>query len=284
METTESAQAPTPSYHEVCEYALFLAIDEGEDDKAKLALIHWPENTPPPPGDARNHEWAEGYRKLARNIIAEDLKKPKTFEILYECPPHLVLTRRKWKGRYSPPPYPTWEQITSVARELAVDEGDINRNLLRLIGWRAGDHLKMTDKTFAKHLSKALAYRDQARKYLVERMEQDHRWRQRQLHREALRRKQRGYRWTHWPSRNKSQQQSQPKRSWHPPPFRPSAPRATDPPDLFPPAADPATHPRRCIRDPLLEFSGGGHRPVALRKRPPWNPSPNAPQRSLVIE
>ena len=291
METNEPAArcAAQPTDKEVCDFALVLAIDEGVEDEAKLAALRWSENAPAPDGGAQPYGWAAKYKEKARIALAERMA-PGELEILYDSPPgsfgvkqgkaakqekQRKRRKKRKKSKYPPAPFPTWDEVVEFAKVLAVDDGNVNRNCMRLIKWTPGERLKMTRKTFARHLRTALAYRDKARQLLTERMELDHLWLMRRLRREALWKKQQKRRWTIQLFRQKSKPcgSSQPSRSQ---PFlsgsvRPCAP---DPPESIRPAEASASRRKRRIRETILTYAGGGQRPGALRQRSLWNPLP----------
>ncbi len=282
METNDPAarRAAQPTPEAVCDFALVLAIDEGVEDEAKLASLRRPENPPAPDGGTQPYGWAAKYKEKARIALAERMA-PGELEILYESPPNPFQEqprKREKKNKYPPAPVPTWEEVVEFAKVLAMDEGNMNRNFLRLIRWTSGERLKMTGKTFARHFHAAMAYRDRARQLLTERMALDHLWHMRRLRREALWKKQRARRRTIRLFRQKSQT---------PPPCRQPflsgavRPRAPDPPPTEPIRLEEVSgkyHKRR-IRETILIHAGGGQRPGALRQRSLWNPLPqcNAP-------
>ncbi len=279
METNEPAarRAAQPTDKEVCDFALVLAIDEGVEDEAKLASLRWQENAPAPDGAAQPYGWAAQYKEKARIALAERMAQSEV-EILYESPPNPFKEqqrKREKKNRYPPAPVPTWEEVVEFAKVLAVDEGNVNRNCIRLIRWTPGERLKMTRKTFARHLQTALAYRDKARQLLTERMELDHLWLMRRLRRAALWKKQQKRRRTIQLFRQKSKASDR-----LPPPRRPSflsggvRPRAPDPPNPNRPAEASENRRKRRIRETNLIYAGGGQRPGALRQRSLWNPLP----------
>ncbi len=267
MDTIARAHAHTPTHKEVCDFALALALDEGVEDRAKLDLLHWPENAPPPAGELYTYEWAMEFREKARIALTERMNPEGEMEILYDClDPRFAVKRKRKKSRYPPAPTPTWEATVEFARVLAIDAGEVNRHLLRLIGWTTGQRLKMPGKTFGKYLPRAMACFDRAWTLLAERMKLDHRWRLRRLHREKLRKRQKAYRWTRHPQRKpvtrpfflrKERARPRPLQSAR-------ASRAQDPPCLPLP-----------VETEILLFSpGGGHRPGALRQRSLRNPLP----------
>ncbi len=276
MDSIIQAHAPTPTHQEVCDFALTLALDAGVENRANLDLLHWPENTPPPAGELYAYEWATKFREKTRTALTERMN-PGERETLYNCfDPSFAAkrVRKVRKHRYPPAPTPTFAEVAEFARVLAMDAGDVNRNLLRLIGWTSGEHLKMTGKTFAKYLPPAQAYWNMAWELLTERMALDHRWRLRRLHREKLRRRQKAYRWTRRPLSRP--EDAAPSRRRGLPLWRAArahtAPRSHSPPGRILPVSSSVTRSDECRLEELLCCTGGGHRPGALRQRSPWNP------------
>ncbi len=273
MDTKTQAQALiTPTHQEVCDFALAFAADAGEKDKAILAFLRWPEHAPPPARDAHAFEWAMELREKARTALTNRLNSGLTPEALHERRWGAFLRSRKFKkSRYPPAPIPTWEAVVEFATVLAWEECRTNRNFLRLIAWSPGDRLKMTGKTFAKHLQAAVAWRDKARVMLTQWMERDHRSCLRYLHRKKIREKQRNYRWTRYPLRRA--QPATPSRRRGTPLWLTTrininaAPHSRPPPECIPPAPP-------SLKEVLLCFPGGGHRRSALRQRSRWNPLP----------
>ncbi|MDR1745569.1 MAG: hypothetical protein LBS30_07445, partial [Planctomycetota bacterium] len=275
METNIQTHAPIPTHQEVCDFALVLAIDAGPEGRARLALLHRPENASPPAGETSACKWAMAYREQARLALTRRMDPGEPESICERSPVPLVVKRRR-KTRYPPSPVPTWAEVVEFAKVLAFDEGDVNRNCLRLIEWTSDEQLKMTGKAFAKHLPTALAYRDKARRLLTERMELDHRRRLRRLHREKRRKKQRGRQWLRWPLR-RPQNATSPRHRGIPlwlTARATAALRSHSPPDRLLPASPSVQRSYECRREELLCCAGGGHRPGALRQRTLWNPLP----------
>ena len=258
MEPNERAAkaAPPLTHQEICAFALTLAHEEQIEDPAKLALLSHPEQTPLREEDELLFCWYEDYLYRAEYFILhpESQEPEDDPEVIYDSrtiPPQ----KQPKPQRYPHPPRPARREIHEFARVLAFDKGDTNRNLLRLIAWWAGETnppLKMTEKTFQKHIWTAQAYWEQASDQLTERMKQDYRRRLRRQHREKQRSKQRAYRWTRRPPTRANTQSRSTTQS----------PRSTSPPNFFPPVEALPPHPYRCPRETLLCYSGGGPRPA----------------------
>ena len=95
MDTTARAQTHIPTHQEVCDFALALALDQGVEDRAKLDLLHWPENAPPPAGELYTYEWAMEFREKARIALTERMNPEGEMEILYDCLDPRFAVKRK---------------------------------------------------------------------------------------------------------------------------------------------------------------------------------------------
>ncbi len=278
----ERTTAPPPTHREICAFARILAREEKIEDPAKLALLEQPEKAPSRAEDELLFCWYEDYLKRAKYLLChpEERLSPEKAEILYDCrtaPP----TKKPKPGRYPPAPEPTFEQVCEFARVLAMDDGMLNRDFLRLISWRSGERLKMAGRTFAKYQPKAWEYRHKAREGLAERMRSDHRNTLRRLHRAALRKKERAYRWTRKPQDAPVPQRRGPPR-WLTERTNERA-RAHSPPGQAPPAEPSLERPDGCDREEPLSYPGGGHWRGVLRRRTRWNPLPQCAATFLGI-
>jgi hypothetical protein len=152
--------------------------------------------------------------------------------------------------------------VCAFARDLAVNDNLTNRNLLRLISWLSHEKLKMSGKTFARHLPLAMEYREKARSILTRVMKNHYRGMLRKQHREKLRNKQKAYRWTRHPVNRKPQT---------------PALRIVDPPRRIPPPEEsPLMRPERRTREILLCYTGGGRRQACSVHAPAGTPSTHA--------
>jgi hypothetical protein len=161
--------------------------------------------------------------------------------------------------RYPDPPTPTFQLVCAFARDLAVNDNLTNRNLLRLISWLSHEKLKMSGKTFAKHLPTAMHYREKVWTILTDVMKNHHRALLRKQHREKLRNKQKGYHWTRHPVNRKPQT---------------PALRITNPPRQIPPPEESPPDPR--IGELLLCYPGGGRQQACSVHAPGGTPSTHA--------
>jgi hypothetical protein len=218
-----------------------------------------------------------------------ELPSPDGFTILYELRHEGKRPKRTRKRKFSPPPpLPTKEQVDEFAVTIAINDNMVDKHFLKLICWQPGDSVeKFPKRKLKKYFHMAQRHRSEACALLVRCMAENHALMLRRLRRHGHRVSTRY--WT-----------AKPTKHGHPPPprrrgylFPMTLPGAAArllasgaaPPRSPPPAEHPgATHPSRCLRDPLLFRPGGGQGQSALRQRPLGTSSPNASPCSLTTE